>query len=133
MESIGSEITLSFNQYEAAGLIEATHDSLFRKVRWTISPAYEEWHRVDFGIVKASIDALSTAYLQLYMAFRQSIDDLDEEKIDPSFEESFVIGPEAWEVIDQIRSSDDWDQVERHLHGESLCRACRDINRIPKA
>ena len=121
-----------FRSYEAASIIEAIHDSLFRKVRWTISPAYEEWHKLDFSIVKASVDSLATAYMQAYMAFRQSIED-DHGEIDPDYQEAFIITDDTWEVIDQVRYSDSWDEVEVHKHSETLCRACRELNRTPKA
>lgn len=132
MELEIKKIDVSYSQYEAASVIESIHDALFRKVRWTISPAYDAWHQLDFDVVRAAVDSLSTAYMQLYLAFRQSVED-SYDSIDPEFEKAFIIGQEAWEVIDQIRESKTWDDVERHLHGETLCRACREINRIPKA
>lgn len=128
------KVDVSYTQYEAASIIEAIHDSLFRKVRWTISPAHEHWHALDFQIVKSSIDSLATAYTQTYMAFRQSIDDLDDgEDISPDFEEAFIVPNEVWSVIDQITISDTWDEVEIHYHGESLCQACKELSRTPKA
>lgn len=132
MEIELNKIEISLTQYEAASIIEAIHDSLFRKVRWTINPNYDEWHKLDFTVVKASIDSLATAYLQIYMAFRQSIEE-EHEEIDAAYEKAFIITDEAWKVIDQIRNSNDWSQVDRHLHSETLCRACRELNRISKA
>lgn len=130
MEIELNKIEVSLTQYEAASLIESAYDSLYRKVRWSISPSHEKWHELDFRIVKSSIDALATAYMQLYMAFRQSVGQGD--AISPDFEDAFIIGQEVWDVIDSIRAAEDWDEVERHLHAESLCRACRELNRVPK-
>jgi hypothetical protein len=127
-----SPIQLNLTQHEAASVIEAIHDALFRKVRWTISPSYEKWHSLDFTLVQVSIDSLAGIYTSLYMAFREDVGDGDD-AIAPGFEKAFIISDEVWAVIDQIREADDWAGVKRHLHGESLCRACRELNRIPKA
>ncbi len=125
-------IEVSYTQYEMASVIEGIHDSLFRQVRWTVSPHHEKWKALDFDIVKASIDALSTAYGQSYMAFRQSINE-DEEAISEEYEKAFIIPDLVWEVIDQIRSSEDWEGVEPHHHNDSLCQSCRLLSKIPKA
>lgn len=127
-----SPIQLNLNQHEAASVIESVHDTLFRKVRWTISPSHEKWHSLDFEIVKASIDALATTYASLYMAFRESVSEEDD-PISPDFEKAFIVSDEVWAVVDQIREAGDWDQVERHLHSETLCVACRELNKVPKA
>lgn len=125
-------IQVSYTQYEMAAIIEGIHDSLFRQVRWTVSPAHDRWKSLDFEIVRASIDALSTAYGQSYMAFRQSVIE-DSEAISEDYERAFIIPDEVWEVIDQIRSCEEWSNVELHLHNESLCQACRLLSKIPKA
>jgi hypothetical protein len=124
-------IEVSYTQYEIASIIEGIHDSLYRKVRWTVNPYHEAWHQLDFDIVLASIDSLSTAYMQSYMAFRQSIEDGGGEAISPEYEQAFIIPDNVWEVIDQIRSCEDWEEVEKHLHSETLCRTCRELARIP--
>ncbi len=133
MELEMKRIEVSYTQYEMASVIEGIHDSLFRRVRWTISPAYEKWNSLDFKIVKASIDSLATAYGQSYMAFRQSIDEDEGEAIAPEYEKAFIIPDEVWDVIDQIRSCETWEEVEQHRHADSLCQACRLLSRIPKA
>lgn len=127
-----SPIQLNLNQHEAAAMIEAIHDGLFRKVRWTISPSHENWHSLDFEIVKVSIDSLATTYASLYMAFRESVSEEDD-PISPDFEKAFIVSDEVWAVVDQIREAEDWDEVKRHLHSETLCMACRELNEVPKA
>lgn len=126
-----SPIQLNLNQHEAASIIEAIHDTLFRKVRWTVSPSHEAWHSLDFDIVKTSVDSLATAYALLYMSFRESVSEEDD-PISPAFEEHFIISNEVWAVVDQIREADDWGDVKRHLHSETLCKACRELNLTPK-
>ena len=107
---------------EASLLIETTLDALYKRVRWSVGHE-GAWRSLKIGDVQTYLSALSTLHMKGWMILR----DIDSDII-PEFEKAFMIPDNVWDLIDEITSAADWEQVPQHLHSPTLCRVCRVIN-----
>ena len=112
--------TIELSATEASLLIAAVHDALLRSVRWSIGPE-GSWRSVALEEAQNYIQTFAVLHSKIWMILK------DYDEPESSFEETFMIPQIVWDVVDEITTATSWDQVERHLHSPTLCRACRFI------
>lgn len=120
---ISPEVTFTLTGGEIATLIEAAHDSLYKRLKWSIS-LDTKWRDLPVGYASQMVKDLEQAHTKLYLAFRELGNMHDE------FDEAFLIPDEVYELIDQVSSMQSWDEIETHRHAPSLCKLCKTLTRL---
>lgn len=122
-------MNLELQPHEVAAVVEALHDALLQRVKWSLMPGNpSHWRKLDFEIARSAIDLLASSYAKAIMLFR----DLPNEEISPEFLVMFTIEREVWNEIDQITIADKWEDVKLHRH-QTLTEGCVVCERIAAA
>ena len=111
--------TIELSGEEASLLIEATTDALYQRVRWSIGHK-GKWQTLPFDQVQMYLRALSTLHTKAWMVLRDIDTDIMSE-----FSDAFMIPDIVWDLIDEITKATTWADAPKHLHSETLCKACR--------
>lgn len=112
--------TIGLTANEASLLIAAVHDALLRSIRWSIGPE-GSWRSVPLEDAQNYIQTFAVLHSKIWMVLK------DYEEPEHSFEKAFMIPDIVWDVVDGITTATSWDQVDKHLHSPTLCKACRFI------
>jgi len=119
-----SSLSLDLEPEELAGVIEALHDGILRRMRWSTykSPEYAQWRRLELETVQIVIDGFIAAYTKAVMLYR-------EQKFRYNlFEDKFVFHQEVWDLLAEITTANSWDSVPYHnVHMPEDCIVCATI------
>lgn len=109
---------------ELAGVIEALHDGILRRLRWSTykSLEYTKWRQLELETVQIVIDGFVAAYTKAVMLYREQ-----EFKYN-KFEDQFIFGDEVWDLLADITTAKTWDEVPFHpVHAPKDCVVCATI------
>lgn len=95
---------------ELCSVLEALHDGIRDRFRWSISNPTGPWRSLDFEIARSSIDLLVQAYTKTMMV----IQGWPTEVLDPEFIRTFMLPSEVWDLLAEITTAKDWDHVPQH-------------------
>lgn len=111
---------------EMCSVLEALHDAIRDRLRWTIADTDSPWQNLDFEIARASIDMLVQAYGKTFM----TISGWDKEMLDPEFLDTFTLDPMTWDILAEITNAKDWNHVPRHAFdpNDETCPVCVYLN-----
>ena len=113
-----ASIEWSLSPYEMAATIEALHDAVLRRLKWTVQRERKHWSQLDWEVVTEVVNQAAQAYSKAVMTLR-SLDDLH---VNPKFYEAFEIPTEGWDLINDIFLADSWDEAP--VHDPCDCRLC---------
>lgn len=105
------QIQINLDEYQLAATIEATHDALIKRVKWTVIRE-PHWAGLDYQIIKMSISHLAQAYTTFMFAAR----DLPSEAFHSEFFSTFSIEPDMWGLINAITFGKNWESMPIHPH-----------------
>jgi hypothetical protein len=116
------KVALEVLPEELAGIIEALHDGVLRRIRWTCYADHDfaGWKGLDIGIVQTVMSAMQNAYVKSVMTYRDA-----DYKNRGSFEAAFLWPDEVFEILDEIMTAQSWDEVPKHpVHDPVSCKVC---------
>jgi len=118
----GGILNFEVTPNELAGIIEALHDGIIRRLKWSVyaDDAHMKWRSLELVIVQEVIDNFISAYSKAVMLYReQGFKGADK------FEEHFVFGDEIFDVLAGITTATTWDEVPMHpVHSPVSCKVC---------
>ena len=127
-----SSITLELTPSELAGVIEALHDGVLRRLRWSTvdDPRFQTWRTLDVEVVQMVIDAMLAAYTKAVMTFREAREVVS--GVATEFEDSFSFKTEVWDLLADITKAKSWDDMPIHpIHAHSdKCPVCGSISGV---
>jgi len=119
-------VDLTLGPAELAATIEALHDAILRRVRWTTveHDQFQTWRSLELETVQAVLDNLVSAYTKAIMLYRES--DFAKSQ---SFESTFLLKPEVWELLNDVTVATTWTDVPTHpVHSYAdRCPVCGSI------
>ena len=104
-------IDISLDEHQLAATVEATHDALIKRVRWTVTRESQAWNDLDFPTVKACVAQLAEAYTTFMFAARDVPDSFHSE-----FYNMFSVDSDMWNIINAITYGKGWENVPIHPH-----------------
>jgi len=116
------KVALNVTPNELAGVIEALHDGVLRRIRWTVfsDQNFERWRSLDLGTVQTVIENMVSGYTTAVMTYRDA-----GFKNRAAFETAFLWPDEIFEIISGILQAESWDEVEKHpVHSPESCKVC---------
>lgn len=113
-------INLQISPEELAATIEALHDTILRRLRWTIYPGHQHWKGLEWEIVREVVSQLVQAYTKAMMSFREL-----EVPVNPNFVKVFGFPTETWDLLAEISVAQNWSEAPVHKPCE--CPACSKI------
>jgi hypothetical protein len=124
-----TKIPLNLEPAQLAGVIEAVHDAILRRVRWSTVEAsqYQTWRRLDIETVQVVIGNLKGAYAEALMVYQEA----DFMK-SPEFATTFMLPDEVWDLLDTILHAESWEEVPTHpIHSiADNCPVCGAISKV---
>lgn len=123
-------VLLKLSPAQLAGVIEALHDAVLRRVRWSTVPNsdYQTWRTLPLTTVQTVVDNMVSAYVESLMVFQEA----DFAKSE-SFADRFTLQSEVFDLLAAITAAETWDDVPTHdIHRISDgCPICGAISGIP--
>lgn len=110
---------------EVASLIEATVDSIYKRLQWSIRPD-SNWRDLELGYAQQMLGDMEQAHGKLYLNFREL------GQVHDAFEDAFTFSDEVYELIDNVLDASSWEEIEPHDHAPATCKVCRELQRIPE-
>jgi hypothetical protein len=118
--------SLELRPAELAGIIEALHDSVLRRLSWSTSQAIpNKWRELDLQLVQTVLDTMVAAYTKAVMTFREERG--KKQGFATEFEDSFSFPDEVWDLLDSITTATTWDEVTIHPAHLDNCTVCATI------
>jgi hypothetical protein len=105
------QIEVSIDEHQLAAIIEATHDALIKRVKWTVMRE-SHWAALDYEVVRMSVGALAEAYTTFVFTAR----DLPPEAFHGEFFSVFGVTSDMWNLINAIVYGKGWENVPIHPH-----------------
>lgn len=118
-------LNMTFTDGEVGSLIEATVDSIYKRLQWSIRPD-SNWRDLELGYAQQMLRNLERSYSKLYLTYR-SLGTLHD-----AFVDAFTFSDEVYELIDDILDASSWEEIEAHDHEPITCKVCREVQRIPE-
>ena len=115
-------VNLEIAPDELAGIIEALHDGVLRRVRWTVysDQNFEKWRELDIKVVQQVMNGMTGAYAKAVMVYRDA-----QFKNQGSFEAAFLWPDEVFDVIYEIIDAESWEDLKLHpVHSPEACKVC---------
>lgn len=121
------EVQLTLTPHELAATIEALHDALIRRMKWTLQRderrTPDGWGNLRFETAQTIINQLSSSLAKAMMLFRE------QDNLDPEFEELFTPTEEMWDLIAQVTLAGTWQEAP--VHGRhSSCEVCTSLSEV---
>jgi hypothetical protein len=116
------QVSLEVSPDELASIIEALHDGVLRRIRWTsyADQGFEKWKKLDLEIVQQVINGMFSAYTKGVMTYRDA--DFTNRA---SFEDAFLWPDEVFDLLYGILDAESWDSVPNHrVHKPAECKVC---------
>lgn len=104
-------VQLEVTDQHLATLIEATHDALIKRVKWTVTRE-SHWANLEFETMQMCISLLAETYTLLVFTAR----DLPSDAFYPTFFDVFGVSSDMWEIINSITYGKSWEAVPVHPH-----------------
>lgn len=119
-----SEITITFDTDDLMSAIEATHESLARRLRWMIEPDNPMNKAFPWEVMAMHLKWLVNLMLRLRIAFRDLMAEWPRLDIEDGMEwfEAHDLPPAVREIFDRAMLATDWDEFEEHVPGG--CEIC---------
>lgn len=111
-------INLVLTPGELTATIEALHDAVLRRIRWSITPEFP-YRRLDITIAQDVINAMIAAYTAALMEYRTG----EFAKLE-AFEERFTFPKDIWDILAEFTKANKWSQVSVHPPHTSGCDLC---------
>lgn len=122
-------ITLTLEATELCALLEALHEHLILRAKWTLQRQERQtpdgWAHLDLPIVQAVIDQSMNAYAKAMMALR----DIPEEQVHPEFRAMVTPPPQLWDLMNEIGLARTWADVPTHEQ-HSNCAVCSQLAEV---
>ena len=113
-------VDLTLAPEELAATVEALHDTLLRRLKWTVYPGHSHWKSLDWQVAHDVLDQLVQAYTKAMMTFRSME---VPQGIEPTFDDVFGLPVEIWELLNQVSLADSWEKAPVHTRSED-CKVC---------
>lgn len=121
-------VELKLEPNELTAVIEALHDGILRRLRWTTidHPQYKVWRTLEIETVQIVIDNFVSSYGKALMVYREA----DFTK-SPTFNDKFMLPDEVWDLLNGITIATSWDDVPVHDIHLKDCTVCGLIQGVP--
>jgi hypothetical protein len=117
-----TSVELILTPYELAATVEALHDTLLRRLKWTIYPGHTHWQKLDWDVAHDVIDQLGQAYTKAMMTFRTM--DVPQGVADEFFP-TFALSDEIWDLLNDVSMAQSWEEAPSHSrHDPKECSVC---------
>jgi hypothetical protein len=125
-------VSLKLRPSELAGVIEALHDGVLRRLRWSTvdAPEFQTWRKQNIELVQIVLDTMIAAYTKAVMTFREERE--KEQGFATEFEDEFSFPDEVWDLLTAITTATSWDEVPIHpIHmPKEKCTICGTISGV---
>ena len=119
-------IDLILESGELTATIEALHDAILRRIRWSVSPQFTTWRRLDIRTAQLVINAMISAYTKAMMTYRDS--DIAKHE---QFEERFIFSTEIFDLLNDFTVAERWEDLPFHEDHEDGCAICMPFIEMP--
>lgn len=114
-------MNLEVTPSELTGIIDAAHDAILKRLKWSIypNPEYSNWQTLDIEVLQTVLDGMVAAYTKASMLHRE------QPSTSTQFEEAFKFPPEIWDLLAAVTTAKTWDDIPKHaIHSPEACKVC---------
>lgn len=117
-------LTLTLGAGEAIATLEAIHDVLIRRVRWSTDPDPVFRENCPLDAAQEVINGLITAYFTVLNTLRDN-----GINVHPEFLPMIHLSETFMDLIARITLADSWDQLDIHPEHDEECEVCETFAR----